>query len=412
MLQSREIVGNCVPALRGICIAKKGAGGAQCKTGMAGKTDYTIGIAGSGRMGTDIFYFLSDHDFPLVWLCVSDSERERQERLFMKKIDRRQAAGVLDAPARSSLVERTTITSDIRGLASADIVIEAITEDENAKRSFFRELSAVVGREAVMASNTSSIRPSLLADPDMGRERFAGLHFFYPVKLKNIAEIIRSDHTSGRSLDMLKRLLKTTGKPFLEMHENDGFILNRIFLDLQAEAWRCCERGLAGPRCIDSIVREDLFPSGVFGMFDAIGLDVVCASVEHYAEYGGDASFYGPLIGELRRLVALGRLGRKSGEGFYRYNGGGDDDAAPCGEAVRREISSVLLCLYINSACRALETGICDRDRLEHAIMECAAADRGPFALLDETGADAIRERLAGLYERTGFGAYRPSRLL
>lgn len=363
-------------------------------------------------MGTDIFYYLSDHDFPLVWLCVSARERDNRQRAFGKKLDRRCSAGALDGAARKRMVEKTNITCDIRDLAASDIVIEAIPEDIVAKRAFFRELNAIVRRDSVLATNTSSLRPSLLADPDMGPERFAGLHFFYPVKLKNIVEIIRTDHTNGKSMDVLKNLMRMTDRRYLEMHENNGFLLNRIFLDLQAQAWRYCVEGLADTRCIDSIVREDLFPSGVFEMFDAIGLDVVCASVENYAQYAGDSPFYEPLLNELKRLVSHGKLGRKSGEGFYRYRDDRDGEPASCGEDMRREISLVLRCLYINAACNALETGSFARDALERAIRECASADRGPFSMLDETGPLPVRELLSRLYASTGFSAFRPSGLL
>ncbi len=379
---------------------------------MVQKAPITIGIAGSGRMGEDIFNFLADFDFPLIWLCVSDMERDDRQRSFRKKIDRRLSAGALDGPAHTRMIRKTKITCEIRELAPADIVIEAIPEDRGIKRAFFKELLKTTGAGTVIATNTSSIRPSLLVEPDMGRERFAGLHFFYPVKLKNIVEITRSDHTDDRSMDILRDLMLRTGRLFLEMHESNGFVLNRIFLDLQAQAWRYCEQGLADMRCIDSIVREELFPSGVFEMFDAIGLDVVCASVKNYAAYAGDPSFYGPLAGELARLVSLGKLGRKSGQGFYRYPDDSGGGPSSCGEDTRLEISSVLRSLYINSACRALETGAFARDMLERAIRECAAADRGPFAMLEETGPVPVREKLSGLYARTGLSAYRPSGLL
>jgi 3-hydroxybutyryl-CoA dehydrogenase len=387
-------------------------GKADCSTAMSEKSSYTIGIAGSGRMGSDIFYYLSDYECSLVWLCVSGQERDVQQRFFEKKIGRLYSAGALTREDRDRLVGKTRITCEMRDLACADVVIEAITEDLGAKRAFFTELTGMAGRDSVMATNTSSILPSLIADPGMGRERFAGLHFFYPVKLKNIAEITRTDHTSEKSMDLLRGLLRMTGMQYLEMHESNGFVLNRIFLDLQAQAWRFCEQGLAGARCIDSIVRADLFPSGVFEMFDAIGLDVACASVENYAGYAGDTSFYEPLVRELKRLVSHGKIGRKSGEGFYRYPDETPDGQVECGGETRRAISSVLRSLYLNAACRALETGAFERERLENAIRECAAADRGPFAMLDETGPNPAREILSELYARTGFNAYRPSLLL
>jgi 3-hydroxyacyl-CoA dehydrogenase len=165
-------------------------------------------------------------------------------------------------------------------------------------------------------------------------------------------------------------------------------------------------------KCIDSIVQSDLFPSGVFEQFDTIGLDVVHPSVQRYAEYAGDTGFYEPLIRKLDRLVSNGMLGCKSGEGFYRYEDRESHDTAACEEPVRREISSVLRALYINSACRALEARICSRDELEFALKEYTDAEKGPFAILDETGTVPVRELLSARYAVTGFSAFKPSDLL
>ena len=360
-------------------------------------------------MGTDIFHYLSGLGYPIVWLCESATERDAQAALFRKKTDRQVRAGAVTGEARDRMIGKTRITCEVADLASVDCVIEAIPEDAAAKAALFRQLERVVRPDTVITTNTSSIRPSLLIGPEMKRERYAGLHFFYPVKLKNIAEIIVTDHTDERTLGLIRSFLKETGRPPIEMHERNGFILNRIFLALQAQAWRYCADGAASLRFIDAIVQEDLFPSGVFSQFDAIGLDVVLPSVIRYVEYEKEAALYEPLISELQRLVSLGRLGCKSGGGFYRYRGGEADDAACCDGPVRGEISSVLRSLYINSSCKMLEAGICSREDLEHALEEYTGADRGPFAMLDETGPAPVAELLDGLFASTGWSAYKPS---
>jgi 3-hydroxybutyryl-CoA dehydrogenase len=372
----------------------------------------TIGIAGSGRMGTDIFYYLSGLGYPLVWLCVSELERDTEKASFIKKADRQVRAGAITGEARDRMIGQTRITCDAADLAQSDLVLEAIPEDAAAKSALFREMEKAVRTDTVITTNTSSIRPSLLLDPGMRRERYAGLHFFYPVSLKNIAEIIVTDYTDERTLRLIRDFLKEIGRSHIEMHERDGFMLNRVFLALQARAWGFCAEGAASLRRIDAIVKKDLFPSGVFELFDGIGLDVVCPSVARYAEFEEDAALYGPLIRELDRLVSSGRLGRKSGEGFYRHGSGGSDDEAACDEAVSREISAALRALYINSACRALEANICSREELEHALKEYTGADRGPFALLDEAGPQSVMDLLQGLHAGTGYAAYKPSGML
>ena len=160
------------------------------------------------------------------------------------------------------------------------------------------------------------------------------------------------------------------------------------------------------------MVKRELFPAGVFEFFDGVGIDVIYRSVMNYTENVTDKRFYLPLIRGLESLNADGRLGKKSGAGFYEYRQTDKEEDNDCGDLPDREIVSRLACLYINSAFRALEKNICNRNDLEYAIREYLSVEKGPFASADEIGRALIRDNLLKYFHESGFDAYRPSMLL
>ena len=372
---------------------------------------FNVGIIGSGRMGTDLFYYLSEFGFALTWSCRTAGERERLARTWTSRIERQRRAGILDDGAVRSKNKSIAITDGLSGLSHCGIVIEAIAEDREAKRGLLAKLGSILGPGAVVATATSSLKPSILAGDLPWRDRFCAVHFFYPVKYRDIVEVVTADWTGADTLETVKMFLSAIKRSFIVMHERDGFILNRILLDFQAQACRLRgERGL-DVRTIDSIVKGAIVPAGVFEFFDAVGIDIMYRSVLNYVEDMPDRRFYEPLIEDLERLAGAGRLGRKSGAGFYNYGAGlPAGGAGSVGDSAG--VSDQLRALYINAAFRALERNICPQCELERAITEYLGVDRGPFAMAEAAGRPAIRSLLEKYYAETGFGPYRPSPLL
>lgn len=371
---------------------------------------YSIGVFGSGRMGADIVDYLSDFPVRLTWICVSEEEREEARRAYQKKIGRRHRNGLMDDALFELREKSSVVSSSPAECADCDIIIEAIIEDEDAKRNLFAGIEAHARRDAVIVSNTSSINLSRLIENAVRRERFAGLHFFFPVRYRDIAELVLTGHTDAAAAGRLRQFLSFIGRFYLEMGERDAFILNRVVLECQAQACRFCEEGAFMPRDIDGIVKQSFLPAGIFELFDSVGIDVVYRSVVNYTESLADREFYIPMLRALQSLVSSGRLGRKNGAGFYDYNE--TDARAEDRPAVDATGAGLLLnAIYINSAFKALERGTWRREDLEYALAEYTGARAGPFAYAGEPAKREMRAVLKEHYKKTGFEAYRPSML-
>jgi 3-hydroxyacyl-CoA dehydrogenase len=371
----------------------------------------TIGVIGSGHMGSEIAYFLHDLNFNLVWICIDEEERHRLVALFDRKIDRLLRNGAIDQDEIIQKKHAMKISCSLRDISSCDIIIEAIDENATAKTKLFTALEPFLGASARVVTNTSSITPSRLVGNGALRYRFAGLHFFSPVKMKNIVELIITEYTDNNTIATLRDFISAIGKSRLEMPEEESFVLNRLFLDIQAQAVRLHRDNKIDIKVIDHIIKESIFPRGVFEFFDDVGIDVMCQSVINYTAPIHDRTFYDPLLDFLADLLSRNRLGRKSGSGCYNYPANGDTVALP-GKQIQEEITTLLQAIYINSVFKVLEKKIWSRDDIEFAVKEYMDLDQGPMELADKIGHGAIRELLTNHYNKTAFKAYRPSLLL
>lgn len=276
-----------------------------------------IGIIGEGKMGTNLFYYLLDMDLNLTWLCSPDADPDKLRKNLDKKMSRSLQTGILDEARYKNILDHVNITKSHGDLASSELIIEAIPEDTGLKKELFRTLDTMVSPGCIFASNSSSIRPADLIPSEERKDKFIGLHFFYPVALRDIVEIMVTPETSEETMHRIVLFLNGIKRRFLVLADKESFILNRIFLGFQNEAYHLVDEKKAGIQQIDRIVKEHFFPTGVFEFFDSVGLDVMLASVRNYSgmDPGGDR--YQPLIEGLQALVSSGRLGSKTKSGFY-----------------------------------------------------------------------------------------------
>ena len=281
-------------------------------------TPQIIGIIGEGKMGTNLFYYLLNSGFTLKWLVSPQADCERISSGFQKKLRRLHDNGIIDDISFSEK-SRFSISNDPASLADCDLVIEAIPEDEEAKGSLFRNLDRFINPRCIFASNSSSIPPSQLIPSEGRKDKTVGLHFFYPISVKNIAELVITRDTSPETLQSCKEFLQKAGRFFLVQAEQSGFILNRIYLEFQLEAWKMVEEGIITIPEADQLVREHLFPAGVFDFFDSVGIDVILPSVKNYIRNYPDPGRFNTLLKRMESLVSRGELGVKTGKGFYTY---------------------------------------------------------------------------------------------
>lgn len=333
-----------------------------------------VGVIGEGKMGAGIFQMLLNTPSRLTWLCSPEADAGKIHNQTLKRVRRSLEAGLLDKslPDRE---ETIAVSTDPGTLADCDLILEAIPEDAVLKREMFRHLDRIVKREALFATNSSSILPSDIS-PEGRADRFAGLHFFYPVSLVNVAEIIRSPATSGESMDLLKGYLTRAGRRYIELDEINAFILNKIFLEVQNEAFRLVVEGKSDYAAIDRIVRNRMFTFGVFDFCDSVGIRTMAQAIRNYTERYPHPEHYAAFLETLDRLVAEGRTGRQAGHGFHDYPLPADEPPLP---ADAGEIEDYLLQSWY-SACRRFtaRSGL-TIEEANHAIREYFGVARGPF---------------------------------
>jgi len=277
-------------------------------------------VAGAGLMGHGIAQVLAAAG-RTVDLYEPDLARAEAGRARIAgNLDRAVAKGRLDATARQEILDRIAATDRVAAVAEADLVVEAIVEDEGAKRALWAELDGAAPGRAIFASNTSSISIDRLAEAlaPGRREAFCGMHFFSPVPVMPLVELIRGSATDDATTDAVRALAADLEKQVIVSADRPGFVVNRILMPLLGEAMRALEEGIASPEDIDTGARVGLnHPMGPLALADFIGLDVVLGIMRVLHADLGDERFRPPRV--LEELVAAGKLGQKSGAGFFTY---------------------------------------------------------------------------------------------
>ena len=352
---------------------------------MISKPEYRIGIIGCGKMGRDLFEFLVGFPFHITLVCKTDKAVEEITNSFEKKQKRALKYQLTDQGTFDFHNQNTIITSDQKLLEPCDLVIETITEDLNKKRGLFKQLNQTLSMDCVLASNTSSIPPDKLFAGMTNKENCLGLHFFFPVGMKDIAEVNLTKDTSNKTVLLVKDFLKKIGKSPIVLTKNNHFIINRIFLKMQAGCCQLLQEGKWSVYEIDALVKEHLFPIGVFEFFDYVGNDVMLQSVNNYIKYEADPRFFQALIEILDQKVKESKLGKKSNSGFYknplRKTTQNLEEKADMLEALQ-EITH----WYLDGVFDTYKKTICTKDELEHIVKEYMMIEKNPFKLAGELG--------------------------
>ncbi len=334
-----------------------------------------VGIIGEGKMGTSIFFYLLDFQFELVWFCSQDADTEKLTRQFGRRIRRLFDSGSIDQARYDELIQ-TSITTDIDKLQDCDLIIEAIPEDIAEKKKLFYQLDKIVNPEAIFTSNSSSINPSCMMPKTAGNRQFAGIHFFYPVPLKDIAEVTLASSTTALTCTIIESFLNAIHRRYIILDEQNSFILNKIFLDFQNEAFLIVHKGTCTYYQMDQLVKKNFFPFGVFDFCDSVGLDTMLASIQNYSRDYPDKSNYALFISRLTDLVAAGKSGVKTLQGFYSYP---MEDITGKDPEHALEITEHLRQTWLSSCERFTALSSVPTDRMNHAIKEYFGIEHGPF---------------------------------
>jgi 3-hydroxybutyryl-CoA dehydrogenase len=279
-----------------------------------------IGIVGCGLMGSGIAEVAARTGQDVIVLETSDEMVERGRRRIEASTLRTVERARLDAQERTAVLGRISMTTNVRDLADVDLVIEAATEDHDTKVGMFRRLDEVTRPEVILASNTSSIPIADLGAATSRPERVLGMHFFNPVPVMGLIELVRAISSSDDTMAFGRAYGVVLGKTTVESRDRAGFIVNALLIPYLNGAIRMLEDGFATREDIDTAIHLGLnHPMGPLQLIDLIGLDTHLFIADVLFEEFKEATFAPPPL--LRRMVTAGRLGRKAGRGFYDYEG-------------------------------------------------------------------------------------------
>lgn len=279
----------------------------------------TITVIGAGTMGNGIAHVAAQSGFHATLVDVNEAALARAIETITKNLDRQVKKEAISEDEKNATLSRiTTLTNLEQAAANADLVIEAASENFDIKKRIFTTLDSVCKEGAYLATNTSSISITELAAVTKRADKVIGMHFFNPVPVMKLCEIIRGLATSDETYATIKAMAIQMGKTPVEVQDYPGFISNRILMPMINEAIYCVMEGIATPEDIDTVMKLGMaHPMGPLTLADFIGLDV-CLSIMEVLHDGLGDSKYRPCP-LLRKMVAAGYLGRKNGRGFYSY---------------------------------------------------------------------------------------------
>ena len=278
----------------------------------------TVGIIGAGTMGNGIAQACAVSGIDVVMVDISDAAVQKGVATVAGSLDRLIKKDKITAAEKDAALARIKTSTNYDDLKAAQLVIEAATENYELKLKILKQVDTLVAPEVIIASNTSSISITKLAAATSRPAQFIGMHFFNPVPMMALVEIIRGLQTSDTTHDAVKTLSEKLGKSPITVKNAPGFVVNRILVPMINEAMFVLAEGLATPEDIDAGMKLGCNqPIGPLALADMIGLDVCLAVMEVYLEQFGDSKYRPcPL---LKEMVAAGQLGRKTGRGVYTY---------------------------------------------------------------------------------------------
>jgi 3-hydroxybutyryl-CoA dehydrogenase len=278
-----------------------------------------VAVVGAGTMGNGIVHVFAANGYDTIMIDVRQAALERALATISGNFDRQIRKGAIEESAKTGALGRIQTSTDLSACSDAQLIVEAATESRDLKFSIFREIDSLAPAGAILASNTSSISITEIAAQTERPEQVIGMHFMNPVPVMKLVELIRGLRTTDETTRVVRALAEDLGKTVAEVRDFPGFVANRVLMPMINEAIFCLMEGVADAESIDTVMKLGMnHPLGPLALADLIGLDTVLAILEVLHSGLGDDKYRPcPL---LRQYVAAGKLGRKTGEGFFAYS--------------------------------------------------------------------------------------------
>lgn len=373
--------------------------------------DKTIGVIGAGAMGSGIAQVAAQAGHKVVLVDTSEAALERSASALSKVMARLVEKGRLRPEEGAAIPARISRSTDLADLAPCGLVVEAIVENLEVKKAVFREVESHVSREAILATNTSSLSVTGIAAALEHPERCIGLHFFNPAPLMPLVEIVPALQTAAELPGQCLDLMNAWGKDPVVAKDTPGFIVNRVARPFYGEALRIFEEGIADIPTIDAAMRDAGFRMGPFELMDLIGNDVNYAVTTTVFDAFYNDPRYRPSTVQ-KRHVEAGWLGRKTGRGYYDHSPAFSPVSPSPDSDVREQIANRIIAMLMNEAIDAVFMNIATPQDIERAMTRGVNYPQGLLAWANEWGLQTVLWRLEALRDRYQEDRYRPSPLL
>ncbi len=379
--------------------------------------DTAVAVIGAGAMGSGIAQVAATAGHPVALVDAVTGAVEEAVARIIASLQRQEAKGRISSAQLEEIVERITPVESVAGLPPCGLVVEAVREDLETKRALFTRVAASQPADAVLATNTSSLDITAIAAGIPGPDRVIGLHFFNPPAAMRLVEVIGGAESAAEVLEGATELMRAWGKAPVRCTSTPGFIVNRVARPFYGEAQRMLMDGVADAATLDAAVRSAGFRMGPLELTDFIGQDVNLAVGTSVWEQTGRDPRYEPTALQ-QQLVAAGHLGRKSGQGVYRYGPDGTAlDAVPDQARVAELLAGPVetnpvtrtLAMLVNEAVDLVRRGEATAEDVDTAMTLGTNYPRGPIAWGRDIGYAVVAEQLAALDRAFPGGRYRPS---
>ncbi|HEY8170147.1 MAG TPA: 3-hydroxyacyl-CoA dehydrogenase NAD-binding domain-containing protein [Candidatus Limnocylindria bacterium] len=381
-----------------------------------------VGVLGAGTMGAGIAQVVAEAGFETLVHDPIEGATELALERIGRHLERRIDKGQLSSIDAGNALARIQPIGSVEALAVADVVIEAAPEDIGLKRDAFRRLDAIAADGVILVTNTSSLSVASIASATLRPRRVAGMHFFNPVPLMALVEVIGGPQTAPEVVDAVALFGRRLGKTPVVAADTPGFIVNRVARPYYLEAFRILGEGAAGVESVDTAMRGIGFRMGPFELIDAIGADVnLAVSISVFEQFYGDPRYRPhPLQ---RTLVESGRLGRKTTGGCYDYDADGGRgvpwaglDRRPSGPRPAAldaaQIEARILASIVNEASAAVADGVATPDAIDTAMRLGTNWPEGPLGWGERIGLASVVHTLDALHAAVPDGRYRTTPLL